>query len=212
MKNVKETLNIIFKNGHKILKDRILGYDEKRSDFTQPYYYFLAGFVKSMQVSTVVEIGTHKGGSGLAMKIGMPNLNLLTIDTNEYELAKDRLDELGNCKRIIGNPLYIFTYLKVRFYLRDKSNPKLLFIDAKKDGDWIDKILKRYLFLDADYILVDDITFDEKMTLWWRNFCSKHSNALNIVDYLGREVRNSKSSDNNLNCGFGLISKNDFQL
>ena len=82
----------------------------------------------------------------------------------------------------------------------------------KKDGDWIEKILERYLFIDADYILIDDITFDEKMTLWWRKFCSKHSNALNIVDYLGREVRNSKFSDNNLNCGFGLISKNDFQL
>ena len=61
MKNTKSKLELIFECGLSLIGTRKLGYDEKRSDFTQPYYFFLAGFIKIMNVKSVIEIGTHKG-------------------------------------------------------------------------------------------------------------------------------------------------------
>lgn len=207
MNNTKSKLELIFECGLSLIGTKKLGYDEKRSDFTQPYYFFLAGFIKIMNVKSAIEIGTHKGGSAKAMTFGCEDLNLVTIDTNEYEMAVNRLDDLQNCRRLIGNPLYFWNHRKVKKLVFKTERPRLMFIDAKKNGPWIEKVLKKYSFFEPDFILIDDITFDNEMSRWWTDFSSGKKNAINVVDYLGRDVRNSRQSDKNLNCGFGLISK-----
>lgn len=207
MINTKSKLELIFDCGLSLIGSRKLGYDEKRSHFTQPYYFFLAGFINIMNVKSVIEIGTHKGGSANAMAISNEDLNLVTIDTNEYEMAANRLDGLQNCRRLIGNPLYFWNYRKIKKLVFKAERQRLMFIDAKKNGPWIEKVIKKYSFFEPDFILIDDITFDNEMSRWWTDFSSRKKNAINVVDYLGRDVRNSRQSDKNLNCGFGLISK-----
>ena len=55
-----------------------------------------------MNVKSVIEIGTHKGGCASAMTLGCEDLNMVTIDTNEYEMAVNRLDHLQNCRRLMA--------------------------------------------------------------------------------------------------------------
>ena len=131
---------------------------------------------------------------------------MVTIDTNEYEMAVNRLDHLQNCRRLIGNPLYL-NHRKVKKLVSYSNQPRLMFIDAKKNGPWIEKVIKKYSFFEPDFILIDDITFDDEMSRWWMEFSTRKKHAINVVDYLGRDMRNSCHSDKNLDCGFGLISK-----
>ena len=79
-----------------------------------------------------------------------------------------------------------------------------MFIDAKKNGPWIEKVIKNiYSFFEPDFILIDDITFDDEMSRWWMEFST--IDCFNVVLFsLTRDLRNSCHSDKNLDCGFGL--------
>ena len=68
------------------------------------------------------------------MTFGCEDLNLVAIDTNEYEMAVNRLDNLQNCRRLIGNPLYFWNHRRVKKLVSETKRPRLMFIDAKKNG------------------------------------------------------------------------------
>tara|TARA_B100001094_G_scaffold171254_1_gene165603 strand:+ start:3239 stop:4738 length:1500 start_codon:yes stop_codon:yes gene_type:complete len=195
----KKIFENIFYTGKNILSGTIIGYDENRSKSTQPYYNILAGFVKCFNISNVVEIGTHKGGSSLAMINGNNNLQLVTIDVKEHDMAIQRLNKYSNCKRLIGDSLSTKIQDNVKNFFV-KSGKTLLYIDALKDGKWIEKNIEFYKFLKPDYIILDDITINGTMINWWNNFSSNY-NCFNFVDYLGIRCRNISE----LNCGFGLV-------
>lgn len=190
----------IFNTGKTILSKTTIGYDEKRINETQPYYNILAGFIEYFNISNVIEIGTHKGGSGLAMMKSNNNLQLVTIDVEEHTMAIERLNKYDTCKRLIGDSLSTEIQDNVKEYFKNINGKTLLYIDALKDGKWIEKNIEFYNFVKPDYIILDDITINKDMKKWWNNF-SKRYNCFNFVDYLGRECRNIS----NLDCGFGLI-------
>src|SRR5271170_4040479 len=55
-----------------------------------PYYYFLAGLVRSQGCNRILEIGTHFGGSGLAMLRGIGDparAKLITVDISDSNSA-----------------------------------------------------------------------------------------------------------------------------
>ena len=197
----------IYNTGKTILSKINIGYDEKRINLTQPYYFILAGFIEYFNITNVIEIGTHKGGSGLAMMKSNNNLQLLTIDVEEHNMAIERLNKYKTCKRLIGDSLSTNIQQKVNEYFI-KSGKTLLYIDALKDGKWIEKNIEFYKFIKPDYIIIDDITINKSMKKWWNIFSSKHK-CINFVDYLGIKCRNIS----NLNCGFGLIfnDENNFE-
>nr|QBK89084.1 MAG: glycosyl transferase family 8 [Mimivirus LCMiAC02] len=196
----------IEKIGKNILNNKIIGYDEERINFTQPYYNIIAGLTRFANITNVIEIGTHKGGSALSFFSGFrksKNSQIITIDIVEHELAKTRLKHT-NIIRLIGDSLDNDILLKVKKNLVKKDGKTMLFIDALKDGDWVVKNINKYQFLNADYILLDDITTSLSMKNQWMKFQSQLKYCYNIVDYLGRESRNSSR----FNCGFGLIMNN----
>jgi hypothetical protein len=78
----------------------------------------------------------------------------------------------------------------------------LLYIDALKDGPWIEKNIQEYSFINTDYILLDDITTDITIE-WWHEFSNGKRGYFNIEDYLGWESRNTDSLRQAH--GFGLI-------
>src|SRR5262245_9451833 len=59
---------------------------KKFHDEPFPYYYFLAGLVLSQNCSTIFEIGTHYGGSCLAMLRGIADphsARIVTVDVSD---------------------------------------------------------------------------------------------------------------------------------
>jgi len=196
----KQILHNIFNIGKTILSNNIIGYDENRYNITQPYYNILSGIIKCLNITNVIEIGTHKGGSGLAMIYDNPNLQLITIDVEDHNMASKRLKKYDNCKRLIGDSLSNEIKQQVKRYFTNNDGNTLLYIDALKNGEWVEKNIDFYNFINPKYILLDDITIDNNMNNWWNKFSLNH-NCFNWVDYLGKECRNIS----NLNCGFGLI-------
>jgi len=172
---------------------------KKKKSETQPYYYLINGFVNFLNVTHVIEIGTHKGGSTLSFLYNNPQIKVITIDTVEYLPLVERLNNYENCSRIIEDSMKI----KIPDYFFGEDSNVLLFIDAIKDGEWIEKIISKYS--KVDYILIDDITINKNMSDWWKEFSSNNKNCFNIVDHLGKNCRNLKSS--NYDCGFGIIFK-----
>ena len=128
----------IFNTGKTILSKTTIGYDEKRINQTQPYYNILAGFIEYFNISNVIEIGTHKGGSGLAMMKSNNNLQLVTIDVEEHTMAIERLNKYDTCKRLIGDSLSTEIRDNVKEYFKNINGKTLLYIDALKDGEWIE--------------------------------------------------------------------------
>ena len=196
---------LYWEKGEGIISDEIIGYDERRIKYTQPYYKLISGIVRAEGVTNVVEIGTHKGGSTLAFEAGLSTGKggqIITIDTVDHLLARDRLSNRANIARIIGDS----EDESVQQQVRDrfcKFGKTLLYIDGLKDGSWIERNIEIYNFINPDLILLDDITINFNMLKWWDVFSSNDKYyCYNIVDYLGRNCRNDNLTE--LNCGFGL--------
>lgn len=185
----------VFDIGKKLLENKAISYNE--SNFhdgfigCQPFYYYLAGFVNKHNISNIIEIGTHKGGSTLSFLNGI-NTNdykILTIDIKDYELAKKRLDGNKNIIRLIGSADDEIILQKYTETIKNMDDNVLLFIDTLESGKWIEKLIKLYYCKQIKYILLDDITIDNNMKLWWLIF-HKKVGGINIKKYVTESTKN----------------------
>jgi len=132
-----------------------------------PYYHFLAGLVKEAGIRSVLEIGTHSGGSALAIQKGFEGESgfIVTVDVtkasdetlkNRPNIVKIRGD--ANKPKVIDSILDAFSGRPVDF----------LFIDG--DHKFYPGLLNYSVYttlLRPKFICLDDITLNEDMRRLW---------------------------------------------
>jgi len=164
-----------------------------------PYYYFLAGLVKELGIRRVLEIGTHSGGSALAMQKGFEGESgmIVTIDITR---ASDRiLREQKNIVKVRGDANKPKVIDKVLTAL-DGQPVDLMFIDG--DHKFHPALVNYSVYstlLRPKVICLDDITLNAEMLRLWR-FLSQDSadqRAVNAAEIIP-DIRPGRP-------GFGLI-------
>ena len=77
MKSLEAVIKAAWETGHEVGLAGVgygrihWGNQTDISDTPLSYYYFLSGLVKTLRYSRILEIGTHQGGSALAMLSGI---------------------------------------------------------------------------------------------------------------------------------------------
>jgi len=159
-----------------------------------PYYCFLAGFVRSQSCKRVFEIGTHYGGSTLAMSYGGAT-DILTVDISDLNQALHgavgitKLTGDANSSRIIKESVAHFGGRPI----------DLLYIDAAHKFAPTTINLGLYCFLLKPRLaIIDDILLNPEMRNVWNALQATHgTDAINCVDVVP-EIRAP-------NVGFGLL-------
>jgi hypothetical protein len=161
-----------------------------------PYYYFLAGLVRSQGCNRILEIGTHFGGSGLAMLrgIGDPGkAKLVTVDTTDLNPA---LHGLAGFTKLTGdaNGETVVRDVVDRF---DGSPIDLMFVDSSHNFMATASSVGVYaLLLRPRLVVLDDIAFNEGMRALWSQLRATYE-AVNCSDIVPA-IRIKE-------CGFGLL-------
>jgi len=163
------------------------------------YYYFLAGLVKEVGVRRVLEIGTHSGGSALAIQKGFegePGL-IVTVDItrasnrtlqNHQNIVKVRGD--ANKPRVVDKVLSAFGERPI----------DMIFIDG--DHKFYPALVNYSVYsalLRPKVVCLDDITLNEEMRRLWRFLCQgiAHDRVVNAAEVIA-DIRPGRP-------GFGLI-------
>lgn len=161
----------------------------------QPYYYFLAGFVRSQGVKKILEIGTNYGGSMLAMIRGAnaesTTLDLVTID--KIDIAGPELLKQTSVARIVGDSLAGETSAAVQKQITGPID--LLFIDSKHSYEHATGNFRIYsTMLQPRFVIFDDIRFNEEMAKVWAEL----SERFDAQAYDASEIARRKD-------GFGVL-------
>jgi cephalosporin hydroxylase len=163
-----------------------------------PYYFFLAGFVRLQKCDSILEIGTHYGGSARAMQRGILDSapgNIITVDVTDLnpELRKTpgivKLTGDANSESIIK-----------RIVLAARGKPiDLLYVDADhRFGATITNLGLYCFLLRPRFVIIDDILLNDEMRAMWNTIRSSYPrNAVNCVDIVPA-IRSEK-------VGFGLL-------
>ena len=163
-----------------------------------PYYHFLAGLVRVLGCRRIFEVGTHFGGSVLAMKRGIAepsNAKILTVDVTDLNSA---LHSLPGLRKIVGNANEKTVVQESVLYF--KGQPiDLMYVDA--DHSFMPTITNIGLYgilLRPAVLVIDDIVLNETMRAMWDVLKAAYgSDAVNCVDIVP-EIRSAA-------CGFGLV-------
>ena len=134
------------------------------------YYPFLAGVAAHIGATATIEIGTHWGGSAVALMRGMlsrqPAPLLVTVDiTTESDNYLPAQPEYRFIRKIVGDANRPETVEQVRAFVRKAD---LLFIDAAHSAT--PTLLNTFLYgllFKPKVVLLDDITHNESMRAAW---------------------------------------------
>jgi predicted O-methyltransferase YrrM len=140
-------------------------------DETMPYYRLLAGHAAITDASTVVEIGTHYGGSTLALLAGLragASSNPLLVTMDVTELNVERLAREPEIVRLTGDSTEV-GFVQSLATLLPTSTPDLLYIDALKDAGYVLRTLHNVhrAGLEPTWLILDDIQATPSMQALW---------------------------------------------
>ena len=145
--------------------------DARRSflNETMPYYRLLAGHVAETNASRIVEIGTHYGGSALAMAAGFrgnTSGRIVTMDIAGLEHASLRSDP--RITKVVGDAteLGFVRAVAARF---PSPEIDLLYIDALKTPDFVLRTMRNVYDagLRPNWLILDDIQTNGSMRALW---------------------------------------------
>ncbi len=161
----------------------------------QPYYYFLAGLVRSLGLRNILEIGTSFGGSILAMSRGCgietPGVRLVTVD--KVDIAGEPLISQKKITRLLGDSLAEATLKQVQKHLSAPID--LLYIDSKHSREHVLGNITNYgKALRPRLIVLDDIHLNEEMEGIWAELKAQYGERAYDVSGLAERA-----------CGFGVI-------
>jgi len=171
--------------------------------FTTPssYYYFLAGMVRVNRLSKILEIGTYRGGSILAMHRALEDkliAKLVTIDINLFE--PERLKSFPEIERIEGDSASAEVISEV--VKKFEGEPiDLIYIDGDHKYESTMAAYSIYTtLLKPKFVIFDDITLNDSMFRMWRDILKTHGDrVLNTVE-VEPGIRPEST-----NPGFGII-------
>jgi hypothetical protein len=161
------------------------------------YYFFLAGLVRTQGCSTILETGTHYGGSSLAMLRGVADpraARLLTIDITDLNA---QLHDTPGLTKLTGdaNSEAIITQVFDHFAGKPAD---LIYIDT--NHSFMPTLLTLGIYatmLRPRFLVLDDINLAEGMRRIWSRLCASYPEAVNCCDVVP-EIRTAKA-------GFGVI-------
>lgn len=167
-----------------------------------PYYYFLAGFAALIGARSVMEVGTHYGGSALAMAKGLQRANphgswrIVTVDVTD--LNRERLVQEGNIVKLVGSATDPATQSAMLDALQGDTID-LLYVDALKSGTFIRDVLTGLgSRASISWVILDDISKHPSMTQLWGELEETFGDrCLNLAAF------NPKIRD--VDVGFGLL-------
>lgn len=152
-------------------------------DFAPSYYFFLAGFVRIEKISKILEIGTHWGGSVMAMSKGIDpaqtdKTKIVTIDISIKNI--DGFKNYSNIIRIKGDSISNAVVNDVKnIYMNECID--LLYIDAIHEYEHTKQNIDIYSdILKPKYIILDDIHLNSSMEQLWNEL--KNDNNLITCD------------------------------
>ena len=168
-----------------------------------PYYHFLAGLIHCLKATKVVEVGTHHGGSAQAMAAALTAVAGAKIVTFDVTPEGSLLLE--------GHPI-------IRAYNLEANTEAAYeaclaeFGEAKVDLAYIDAshsfwpTLMNYLIcvevLQADVVVLDDITLNDGMRRLWHLIRQRHPNDSIDATEVHPEIRQAGPDTAP---GFGLV-------
>ena len=163
-----------------------------------PYYYFLAGLVRSQSCATICEIGTHYGGSCLSMLRGIADhkaANIVTIDISDLNPA---LHAKPGVTKLVGDANDEALLKKAALCFGD-APIDLLYVDADhRFSSTIANLGLYCLLLRPRFVVIDDILLNDEMSTLWSAVSGVYgADAANCVEI----VSQIRSPD----VGFGLI-------
>jgi predicted O-methyltransferase YrrM len=145
-----------------------LGNQSISIDYPWEYYYFLAGLVRTQQLSRILEIGTYCGGSAKALLRGTGSANgalVVTVDvtdeSDKYLAAYPKIQKINgdaNDTSTIHAVLSAFNFEPI----------DLLFIDASHTC--LPTLLNFCIYtslLRPRFVALDDITLNDSMSEMW---------------------------------------------
>src|SRR5262245_14096659 len=163
-----------------------------------PYYFFLAGLVRSQSCTAILEIGTHYGGSCLAMLHGIADRSMANIVTVDISDLNPELHMTPGVTKLVGDANDEVTLKKTALCF-DDAPIDLLYIDANhRFSPTITNLGLYCLLLRPRLVVIDDIVLNDEMhTLWNAMSGAYGADAANCAE-IESEIRAS-------DVGFGLI-------
>jgi hypothetical protein len=163
-----------------------------------PYYYFLAGLVRSQGCTAICEIGTHYGGSCLSMLRGIADsktANIVTIDISDLNPA---LHARPGVTKLIGDANDEAVLKNVALSFGD-APIDLLYVDADhRFSSTVTNLGLYCLLLRPRFVVLDDILLNDEMRTLWsavsRVYGADAANCAEIVSQIRSPV-----------VGFGVI-------
>lgn len=171
--------------------------DNRFYDKPHSYYFFLAGLVRTQACTHILEIGTHFGGSGLAMLRGIRDpdkANVVTVDITDLNPA---LHGVPGFTKLTGDAN---SQTMIRSVLERFSNQSLDLMYIDTNHSFLPTALTLGVFgmlLRPRFIVLDDISLQDDMRELWSRLRTSYQDAVNCVDIVP-EIRQEK-------CGFGLL-------
>lgn len=162
------------------------------------YYQFLAGFIRSQGLQTIVEVGTWYGGSTLAMHRGLAGPGrIVTIDIDLYN--PDGLVAYSNIHRLRGDAAADSVLNNVARAV-DGQPVDLLYLDGDHRYESNRDILVQYgRQFQPRWIILDDIHWQWSMEKLWARLLSRHgARALDAGTALGFRTGSAGQ-------GFGVV-------
>lgn len=163
-----------------------------------PYYFFLAGFVSTQRCKRILEIGTHFGGSTLAMLRGVGGNGGAHIVTADIFDLNKKLHETPGITKLTGdaNSEAMIKDIALRF---NHEPIDLLYADADHRFEpTVINIALVCLLLRPRFVIIDDIVLNPEMSTMWDLLSATYAaEAVNCVDVVP-QIRGAK-------VGFGLI-------
>lgn len=161
----------------------------KRYYETIPYYFLLAGLAKVGNMRKALDIGTHYGGSAMAISRGMEGKGIIvTVDISMHNMTM--LLKYPDIRRVQGNSLTLATAREVYQLLPEGVD--MIYIDSFHDYDNVKQNIELYGKLSPRLIVFDDIRINESMVKVWTELKKSHV-AYDATELCCR------------NCGFGVL-------
>lgn len=140
-------------------------------DETLSYYRLLAGHCAITNAKSVMEVGTHYGGSTLALLAGMKHGKakdpvLVTMDITD--LNRERLEQEPEIRKVIGDSTRQGFVAGLASNL-ETPDVDLLYIDALKDPGFVLTTMYNIFAVGVrpKWLILDDIQTTEEMRKFW---------------------------------------------
>jgi hypothetical protein len=171
---------------------------KKFHDKPFPYYYFLAGFVRSQNCKRIFEIGTHFGGSTNSMLRGVADQSTAHVITVDITDLNPQLHQTQGVTKIIGDA-NSEGVIKMAVASMGDEPIDLLYVDAALD--FVPTMINLGLYillLRPRFVIIDDIVLNDGMrSLWNAVRVTQGASAINCVDVV--------PAIRAVNVGFGLL-------